>query len=78
MPEDVDDLTRAVARILKDAKNRSPYSLTSLGDASGLGRATVQRYLDGERSIRIPEFYALCRVLNLDPKTVLDDAESSL
>ncbi|MDR6691378.1 cyanate lyase [Microbacterium sp. 1154] len=73
--ETPDAYTRAVARILTDAKKKSGKSFTALATDTGLGRATVVRLLAGERDINIGYLRALSAALDLDAATVLNDAD---
>lgn len=72
---EVDPLTREVARILTRAKVRAGLSFTELGLVSGLGRASVVRYLAGERSPQLDAFIPLCEALELDPSAVIAEAQ---
>jgi transcriptional regulator with XRE-family HTH domain len=77
-PEEVDPLTREVARRLTAAKEAAGLTFDQLGDRTGFGRASVVRWLKGERSPQVRDFYRLCEVLNIDPREVLAGAERSL
>ncbi len=77
MPE-VDAFSLAVARILKDAKDRSRYSVRSLAEESGLAKNTVQTYLAGTTVMRVPDFVRLCGLLGMNPKDVIERAQDSL
>jgi cyanate lyase len=70
----VDDYTRAVARILTDAKKRKGVSFDTLAADTGLGRATVVRLLAGERHINLMYLRLLCDALDIEARTVLDEA----
>lgn len=70
----VDDYTRSVARVLTEAKKTKGLSFDALASETGLGRATVVRLLAGERHINLMYLRLLCEALDLDARTVLDDA----
>ncbi|WP_308491069.1 helix-turn-helix domain-containing protein [Microbacterium terrisoli] len=79
METDVDDYTRAIAAILKDAQTRHGQpTYDELAEMTGLGRATVSRILTGKRDITMRYLRLMCLALGLDPAQVLTDAESNL
>lgn len=70
-----DDYTRAVAKLLTDAKKASGKSFDALAAETGLGRATVVRILAGERPITVGYLRALSAALDVNAVTILNDAE---
>lgn len=73
-----DDYTRAVARILTDAKKKSGKSFDTLAAETGLSRATVVRILAGERNITVMYLRVLSAALSLDASAVLNNAEQHI
>lgn len=79
METDVDDYTRAIAAILKDAQTRPGQpTYDELAEMTGLSRPTVSRTLTGKRNITMRYLRLLCIALGLDPAQVLTDAENNL
>lgn len=74
----MDDLSIAVARILKDVQSESGPSYTKLAAASGLSRPTIERILNARRPANLNQLRRLCLALDLEITQVIDDAENSL
>lgn len=73
-----DDYTRAVAKLLTDAKKASGKSFDTLAAETGLGRATVVRILAGERPITVGYLRALSAALDLNASAVLNEADQNV
>lgn len=73
-----DDYTRAVAKLLTQAKKASGKSFDALAAETGLGRATVVRILAGERPITVGYLRALSAALDLNASAVLNEADEHL
>ena len=69
-------IASAAARILLERKNRTDWSDREIAATLGWSRNTVQRYLHGERAIPLDAFYRLSLLLDLDPRSVLTEAEA--
>ncbi|MEQ6899239.1 helix-turn-helix transcriptional regulator [Microbacterium sp. KR10-403] len=73
-----DELTLAVAKILKDKQSDAGPSYTEIAERTSLSRPTVERILNGRRDINMRYLHELCAVLGLDPAQVVADAENAL
>lgn len=73
--ETVDDYTRAIASILKTRQQETGPSYTQLAATTGLGRATIERALNGKREIKSSYLRLLCEALELDITAVLTEAD---
>lgn len=76
-PDEVDLMSLELARLLTEAKEVAGLTFDELGNASGFGRATVVRWLNGERSPRIRDFYRLCAILHVDPRDLMVAANAA-
>jgi transcriptional regulator with XRE-family HTH domain len=75
--EEVDPVTTHVARLLREAKDRSGLSYTELHDRTSLSRSAIQNYLDGSRSPLIRDLVRLCAALGVSAGDLLDAAEAA-
>lgn len=67
----------AVAAELRAERARRQITFDDLVDATGLSKSAVLRYLNGQRDIPLPAFFALCDALSLSPTLVFERAEES-
>lgn len=65
----------ALATELYEMRAAKDVTYDALAEQSGINRRTLIRMLQGEASIDVAELYRICRVLVLDPRTVLAAAE---
>lgn len=74
---EMDDYTLAIAGILRKAAADSGLTYDQISERSGLSRPTVARVLTGQRDITTRYLRALCRVFDLNPSRVLDEADEA-
>jgi len=72
---EADPLTREVARLLTNARKERGMTFRELALKTGLGQATVVRYLYGERTTPLDAFVIICDALQLDPAVVIAEAQ---
>lgn len=65
-------MAQRLRQILIDARDASGMNQTDVGKAVGMSQSFCSSYEPGQRRLDVPEFVALCRVLNVDPHEVLD------
>lgn len=75
MAEYGERFTQALASELRAQKARRKVSDEQIGEAIGVHRVSVSRYLTGERPIPMVAFADLCDFLNISPSKIIDDAE---
>jgi transcriptional regulator with XRE-family HTH domain len=68
----------AVAAELRAERARTKQTVASVVDATGLSKASVLRYLDGERDIPTTAFVAICRALGVSPTVLFERAEHAV
>lgn len=73
----VDGYTLKVAAILRRAYKEKGLSYTTLAEETGLGRATVERIINGKRPISTYYLHVLCPLLGTTPAAVMDEASRS-
>ena len=64
-PEQPGDLTRAIAEELRALMGRRKMSMVELADRSGVGRRTLIRYLNAERTFSLEVLDRLAMALGL-------------
>lgn len=72
------EITAALGKRLKDAKERSRATWEELAEASGLSVSGVRKYLRGDGNMSIGKFYAIARALDIDPRATLRQAEDDV
>lgn len=72
------DLNAAVALELDAMRGYARLTQAELARRAGLSLRSVQRYLDGERPIRIDDLASLAAALNADPLEVFTRAQSRM
>jgi len=70
--------TKYVAEEFRAQKRRLNMSFQDLEKISGVGRTTVDRALQGETTLAFETFLLICRALDLDPTTLIREAESRM
>lgn len=68
----------AVAAELRAERARKQLSQDDLVEATGLSKSAVVRYLNGQREIPLPAYFALCDALHVSPTVVFERVEESL
>ena len=49
-----------------------------LAEAVGIERATLNRYMNGKRSMPMPTFFAVAEVFGISPRVLMERAEARL
>lgn len=75
MTEYGERFTQALAAELRAQKARHKASDEQIGEAIGVHRVSVSRYLTGERPIPMVVFADMCDFLRVSPSKVIGDAE---
>lgn len=65
------EITLLVAKELAALKAARGISTLDLAERTGISRANVVRYLNGERAIPMDSFMELCQALGAEPPDVL-------
>lgn len=71
----IDPYSKAVATILRRQYEDSGLSYSTISEQTGLGRATVERVINGKREATAFYLHKLCEVFGTSPGSVLDEAE---
>jgi plasmid maintenance system antidote protein VapI len=67
--------SQAVAAILRKQYEASGLSYTRISEMTGLGRATVERVINGKREATAYYLHKLCEVFGTSPGSILDEAD---
>jgi len=70
-----DKYSQAVASILRNHYEASGLSYSTLAERTGLGRATVERVINGKREATAYYLHQLCNEFGISPGSVLDAAD---
>jgi len=73
-----DPFNTAIAQCLKERFDREDFGIMRLVRATGLPRASLNRYLSGERDIPVAALRRIADALAYPVATVVRDAERSL
>lgn len=65
----------AVAAELRAERARQQITLDVLVEMTGLSKSAVLRYLNGQRDIPLPAFFALCDALAISPALLFERAQ---
>lgn len=68
----------AVAAQLKAKRYELAMSYPELEEKSGVKKATLIRVLFDRRAMRVADFFAIAKALNMDPLKVFADAERAV
>lgn len=68
----------AIASVLRGRKSELRMSNDDLAAASGIPERTFSRLLNGERPMRMGQFFALVTALQLDPSYVAAEASKRI
>lgn len=72
-----DNYSQAVAAVLRRHYQASGLSYSTLAERTGLGRATVERVINGKREATAFYLHQLCAVFGISPGSVLDEADKA-
>jgi transcriptional regulator with XRE-family HTH domain len=78
MEQDAAAYNAAVGAQIRAEAAKKRISLVQLAKLSGVGEASVNRYVAGNRAIPIPALYAIAAVLGVPPDVILDRAAEDL
>jgi transcriptional regulator with XRE-family HTH domain len=67
---------RAVAAQLRAERARVDITQVQLAERSGLAINTVRRIENEERTMSLPQLFALCRALDVEPGRFIDAAQT--
>jgi plasmid maintenance system antidote protein VapI len=70
-----DTYSQAVAALLRKQYEASGLSYTKISEMTGLGRATVERVINGKREATAYYLHKLCEVFGTSPGSILDEAD---
>lgn len=70
-----DTYSQAVAALLRKQYEASGLSYSKIADLTGLGRATVERVINGKREATAYYLHKLCDVFGVTPGSILDEAD---
>jgi plasmid maintenance system antidote protein VapI len=70
-----DTYSQAVAALLRKQYEASGLSYTKISEMTGLGRATVERVINGKREATAYYLHKLCEVFGTSPGSLLDEAD---
>jgi plasmid maintenance system antidote protein VapI len=70
-----DTYSQAVAALLRKQYEASGLSYTKISELTGLGRATVERVINGKREATAYYLHKLCEVFGTSPGSLLDEAD---
>jgi transcriptional regulator with XRE-family HTH domain len=73
-----DPFNTAVAAELKARVQQDVTGIVRLSKLTGIPRATLGRYLDGERDIRVAVLRKIADALNVEVSAILTEAERRL
>lgn len=73
-----DAFNAAVAAELRGQRARTRMTVDQVATETGFAKSTVLNYLNGKRDIPIPALADLCRVMNIDARSVFEAAEKAL
>lgn len=73
--DNTDNYSQAVAAVLRKHWEASNLSYSELALRTGLGRATVERVINGKREATAYYLHQLCAEFGVSPGSVLDEAD---
>lgn len=77
-PIERDPFNTAVAAVLTRLAEDDNTGPTRLVKITGISRATIDRYLNGERDIKVAELRKIAAALHVDIAEILAEAERSI
>lgn len=75
---DAADFAAAVAAELRAERARKKVTFDEVVERSGLSKSGVLRYLNGQRDIPLPAFFAICEALGVSPTVIFERAEEGV
>lgn len=75
--DNADTYSHAVAAVLRKHWEASGLTYTELAERTGLGRATVERVINGKREATAYYLHQLCAEFGISPGSVLDEADKA-
>lgn len=78
MEQDAATYNAAVGAQIRAEAAKKRISLVQLAKLSGVGEASVNRYVAGNRAIPIPALYAIAATLGVPPDVILDRAAEDM
>ena len=72
-----DQYSKAVSAILRREYIARGLSYSALAERTGLGRATVERVINGKREATALYLYLLCNEFGISPGEVLSEADNA-
>lgn len=69
---------KAVAAELRGERAKKDLLVSDLVERAGISKSAVLHYLNGQRDIPIPAFFALCDALGVSPTVIFKRAEESV
>lgn len=63
---------------LRVARLRKRITQQEIADKTGVSRASVQRYENGTRDIPLWQLFAICKVLDHDPVSIVQGVQTNL
>jgi plasmid maintenance system antidote protein VapI len=72
-----DSYSQAVAAILRRNWEASSLTYSAVAERTGLGRATVERVINGKREATAYYLHKLCEVFGTTPGAVLSEADNA-
>lgn len=77
--EPIDEYTVEIAKVLKHQQViELDITFDELEARSGIPVGSLKRYINGQRPIKMGQFFKLCAALSLDPADVVAQVESKL
>jgi transcriptional regulator with XRE-family HTH domain len=73
-----DPYNTAIAAVLKDSFDSQDYGEARLVRATGISRASLRRYLDGDRDIKIADLRKIAAALHMTMPKVVSEADRRL
>lgn len=75
---ELERINRALGAELRGLRNKRGLSQDELAKAAGIGKRTLVRIEQGERSMNVGQLYQVCRALGIKPSVLTKAAEVEL
>jgi len=75
---EIERINRALGAELRGLRNKRGLSQDELAKAAKIGKRTLVRIEQGERSMSVGQLYQICRALGIKPSKLTDAAEVEL
>ncbi len=73
-----DQLELALAKQIRVELAERDMEQKDLADAVGIGRTSLNRYMQGHQSFPMPVFFRIAEALDLSPKALMERAEARI